>query len=489
MSRKRFLLGITYLLLLCLVVPCISTIGVYTVAEAAKKKDDKKKTKATEAPKATSTPKATDSGDNDSGSGDSVTKEDINKCVKTVKSKGWSEATVSGLLAIALVESHMNTGAGSSTGKDIGMFQIRNMDGDDDKYKGMTKNIDACKKAGHKIEKNGLCSKWQCQLWAATAYIGDKMTGFAYQTTLQNTYKGQRDRLVKTNYKYLNKFTGKDTISAEEMPDLKKGWSFTKLEYGATASVALVCCWERAAGGLYFDFAKGKKDANGKEWGNPDLKLGDSGQTQGWYAIKECVLRPNIAKALDECFLGKAANTKTSNDTANENAKSAVVAGFLNESDFVQYKKMSDITIEFADISKLSDDENANLELWKDDLEKDKGDNILIKGGRFLTMLAGILFTIWMILIYLAYWLDRINNFIDFDFLPIITFNKLRISPTEEECTFSVKDLGKGETRTINHRHIIGVCICGIAFGCMIISGFIFTIVNSIVTKVLTFIG
>ena len=90
-----------------------------------------------------------------------------------------------------------------------------------------------------------------------------------------------------------------------------------------------------------------------------------------------------------------------------------------------------------------------------------------------------------MLFIYLAYWFDRINNFVDIDLLKIVTFGRLVISPTEEECTFSMKELAKGQTRTINHRHILYVCIVGLAFGTLIVSGKVFDVVNNIVTYAL----
>lgn len=187
--------------------------------------------------------------------------------------------------------------------------------------------------------------------------------------------------------------------------------------------------------------------------------------------------------------LNVVANGASDEDKKKAKENGGVVStGMYSENEFVQDKAMNDIMVEFAKLSDLSDEENENLELWKGDLSKTKEENILINGGRIVVMFAGIVFTIWMLLIYLAYWLDRVNNFIDIDFLPIITFKKLRISPTEEECTFSVKDLAKGETRTINHKHVIGVCICGIVFGCLIITGMIFTIVSAVVNKVLSFL-
>lgn len=170
-------------------------------------------------------------------------------------------------------------------------------------------------------------------------------------------------------------------------------------------------------------------------------------------------------------------------------AKAVVTGTKYLETDFVQDKGMNDMVIDFADKSSLSDSDLYNLKAWQSDIEKDESEGILITGGRYAVLIFGILFEVWMLFIYLAYWFDRINNFVDIDLLKIVTFGRLVISPTEEECTFSMKELAKGQTRTINHRHILYVCIVGLAFGTLIVSGKVFDVVNNIVTYALNKIG
>ena len=49
--------------------------------------------------------------------------------------------------------------------------------------------------------------------------------------------------------------------------------------------------------------------------------------------------------------------------------------------------------------------------------------------------------------------------------------------------------LGKGGRRTVNHRAILFVCLCGIAFGVFIISGFYYEVLNAMVRFVLKVVG
>lgn len=158
------------------------------------------------------------------------------------------------------------------------------------------------------------------------------------------------------------------------------------------------------------------------------------------------------------------------------------------ETYFVKWKTAETENIDFPFQWWMRDDDIQEVENWKSDLEKTNSESILIRGGRFISILFGILFEVWMMLIYLSYWFDRLNNFFDFSVLSILTFGRLRISPDESECTFSMTDLGKGEKRTVNHKKILEVCIIGLAFGALIVSGAIFSILQGLVNKVLSWL-
>lgn len=193
---------------------------------------------------------------------------------------------------------------------------------------------------------------------------------------------------------------------------------------------------------------------------------------------------PDMYKLLS----GAEVEGNTNPDLDKDLAKVMVSSGLWDETQFVKWKVMTNAPIEFADIYNMNADDIYDVENWKNDLEKENSEGILIRGGRFLSMLFGIIFEVWMMLIYLSYWFDRLNNFFDFSVLSILTFGRLRISPDESECTFSMTDLGKGEKRTVNHKKILEVCIIGLAFGALIVSGALFQILQELVNKVLEFL-
>ena len=95
------------------------------------------------------------------------------------------------------------------------------------------------------------------------------------------------------------------------------------------------------------------------------------------------------------------------------------------------------------------------------------------------------MFTIWVILIYLAYWFDRINNFVDLDLVGIFTLGKLRVSDTVDDFTFKVSALNLSGKKTENHRAILFLCITVILFGVLIISGSLYKLLQVFVLKVL----
>ena len=103
---------------------------------------------------------------------------------------------------------------------------------------------------------------------------------------------------------------------------------------------------------------------------------------------------------------------------------------------------------------------------------------------RVAIMVLGIILTIWAVFLYLAYWVDRINNFIEIDFVAILTFNKFRISEDESKCTYMIKDKADSKIRTVNHRAILFICGVMIGTGALMITGLVYKLVFWIISVV-----
>lgn len=156
-------------------------------------------------------------------------------------------------------------------------------------------------------------------------------------------------------------------------------------------------------------------------------------------------------------------------------------SGFFSEQEISAYCKLSEINVESEWLAEarrvyLSNRDIYELANWERNVKSDTIQNKLIKGGRTMVVFVGILFEIWSLLIYLAYWFDRINNFIEIDLLSILTFGRLRIADDTSKATYSLRHNVKNKVKTVNHRAVLFIAVIGLAFGTLIISGRIFTI-------------
>lgn len=155
-----------------------------------------------------------------------------------------------------------------------------------------------------------------------------------------------------------------------------------------------------------------------------------------------------------------------------------VGAGYWNEDQLSAYCRVLELNVDYilsrATRNNLGAVEMEGLAGWERNVKYDNEDNGIIGWLRRINMILGIIFIIWVSFIYCAYWFDRINNLFYIDALGILTLGHLHISETEEECTFKVKNLGKEGRKTVNHRAIIGICLAGVIFGTLIISGWFY---------------
>ena len=102
-------------------------------------------------------------------------------------------------------------------------------------------------------------------------------------------------------------------------------------------------------------------------------------------------------------------------------------------------------------------------------------------------MWLGIFFTIYIFLIYLAYWFDKVNSIIDIDVLSILTFGRLHVAIDDKEATYS---LGKKQDHvTVNHKDICFICITGLIFGVLLITGKFYKLVAGLVNFILRKLG
>ena len=199
-----------------------------------------------------------------------------------------------------------------------------------------------------------------------------------------------------------------------------------------------------------------------------------------------------IAKALNIDILDAEAlrNSKNPDDEiANGVGNMLGQLSFYSEADLMAYCKLNELDINSLYLSDAKRDNLTGTEVksltgWEQQVQKLEEESGFLKSVRISLMVLGIVMSVYFVFLYLAYWVDRINNFVDVEFLKLLTFNKLTMSEDEEECTYSIKSALKAGTKTVNHRAIIKVTIVGELFAVLLITGAVYKLVLWIIALV-----
>lgn len=194
------------------------------------------------------------------------------------------------------------------------------------------------------------------------------------------------------------------------------------------------------------------------------------------------------APEMYKVITGADPSTESDKETNESIANALALSGIWSEKEFVNFCGLTETVLEFPNRDDLSDEQIKGVVDWKNNIDYENDDGF-IRYLRVFVMLAGIVFLVWIVLIYLSYWFDRINNFVDIDLLPMITFGRLRVAPEEHECTFNPKSFVKGQAQTVNHKVVICVCLIGLFFAVLVISGHLYTLLNALVRKMLSLLG
>mgnify|MGYP001731170887 FL=1 len=180
----------------------------------------------------------------------------------------------------------------------------------------------------------------------------------------------------------------------------------------------------------------------------------------------------------------------TKQDTTNVTNMGLNAGTFYSESDLSAYVKLQEVDVSAMlpkDRSSLSQNELENLSSWEDNVKNSNREYGFIAWMRIIVMWVGIIFTIYIFLLYLAYWFDKLNSIIDLDVLSILTFGRLHVAIDDKEANFS---LGKKQDRmTVNHKDMLFICITGLIFGTLLITGTFYKLVAGFVNFILRKLG
>lgn len=164
---------------------------------------------------------------------------------------------------------------------------------------------------------------------------------------------------------------------------------------------------------------------------------------------------------------------------------SIVNYGLLKETEFVGDNVLSETALVFYSSNSLSASDSIKLSNWKTDTNSVSNGGGIIQFLRALVAFIGILIVIFSTFLYLAYWFDRINNFIEISLLHVLTFGRIEISPDDKQSTFSPKTQG---LKVVVHKDIIFICLTGLSIGVLILSGRIYLVISWLLTAIKTII-
>lgn len=214
----------------------------------------------------------------------------------------------------------------------------------------------------------------------------------------------------------------------------------------------------------------------GVEWERYQDKANYTGSDRERYC-KEAVA---VVAAFDPSLDARVStryNPDGSVDTSEAEALAAlaVEVGFYAQEDMNTYLDLINETSFGAQLhgtqrSDFDTDSIIGLENWERNVRMGREDSGLVATLRKIVMVFGIVMIVYSVLLYVAFWFDRINNFISIDALGLLTLGRLHAS-LDNECTYSFREVNPETKKTVNHRIMATLCILIIFIGVLIVSG------------------
>lgn len=132
--------------------------------------------------------------------------------------------------------------------------------------------------------------------------------------------------------------------------------------------------------------------------------------------------------------------------------------------------------IELPDGSELLSNERVNVDLIKETINTNTKDKVIFY-ARVSVVFVGMLMLLYIILVVVAYSFDRVNNFIDFNLLQVITLGRFSISDDERQ--------GQGYTL----RRVIKLSFVCFIVGMLLVTGGIYAWIQNIIYWIFSIIN
>jgi len=143
------------------------------------------------------------------------------------------------------------------------------------------------------------------------------------------------------------------------------------------------------------------------------------------------------------------------------------------------YGLAEEVPLSMMNSSSLTANERLEISDWNRSLEYQKEDkmNGLL---RAIVMLCGIVVVVYSTLLFLAFQVDRVNNFIDISLVSTMTFGLMMVAD-DGQSTYASKT-ARGEPKMLTLKDVTIASISGIAVGVLLLSGKLFGIIDAVIT-------
>ena len=410
---------------------------------------------------------------------DANKKDDLEKYAQYLIGLGYSEAATAGLLANMRAESSFNPLA-NENGKNGGLFGFTPMT----KFSNSKFNKD-CTHTKGTAGGQSVCSDGECQVLYVLNFLKGAIDANAGR--IHNANKFFSNATEETKKADLYTAWGKKVKFPSKIEEVKNLNEYKKVKDPISAAAIFSICYEVCAGTYEpcdITLPNGTKNYHTSHPDYPDKTWHD-------FALHEFNVndgRLSYAKPIYEWLTGsefKSSNT----DNAAKMAEEAQKKGYLTEEELSSWTKIvNEKFINYKDVTRnnLNQSELSSLSRWEQNVKYDDLENHgVFHIFRWLFMAMAIIMMIWSVLLYCAYWMDKVNPFcLPFSFVSILTLGKLETAPTEEECNFTTRGLFKEKdtkSKFINHKYMLFVCLSLIFFSVLILTGTLYKIILTVI--------
>ena len=192
------------------------------------------------------------------------------------------------------------------------------------------------------------------------------------------------------------------------------------------------------------------------------------------------------AEAVFELLSGKELSSFVPTTLSSEVVKQLYNSGAFDEARLSTFAKLSEVDLSSiiaeANLQNLNQNELESLRQWEDNIEDGGIVATLIKIMRGIATALAIFAVIYGLLLYVCYTFDKVNP-LGLSLLTIISLGKFEAAVYDNEATFKFGHMSKdGERKTVSHMDIIILSLLWIFGGVLILTGWLWKLVYSIIS-------